>query len=73
MGVGIVAQMAYEPKRDAAFACLPASHLFEKSTTRLALRKQAFLRSYVYAFITLFAPRYDRKAVDALLDDSAKA
>jgi LysR family cys regulon transcriptional activator len=73
MGVGIVAQMAFEPKRDAAFSCLDASHLFEKSTTRLALRRQAFLRSYVYAFIALFAPQYDRKAIDALLDaDPAK-
>jgi LysR family cys regulon transcriptional activator len=68
MGVGIVAQMAYEPKRDAQFACLDASHLFEKSTTRLALRRHAFLRGYVYAFIALFAPQYDRKAIDALLD-----
>ena len=73
MGVGIVAQMAYEPARDSAFACLDASHLFEKSTTRLALRRQAFLRGYVYAFIALFAPRYDRKTVDALLENGARA
>ncbi|HVF62976.1 MAG TPA: HTH-type transcriptional regulator CysB [Casimicrobiaceae bacterium] len=67
MGVGIVAQMAYDPSRDGAFACLDASHLFEKSTTRLALRRNDFLRGYVYAFIALFAPQYDRRAVDRAL------
>jgi len=67
MGVGIVAQMAYDPRRDTGFACLDASHLFPTSTTRLALRRQAFLRGYVYAFVALFAPQYDRAAVDAAL------
>ena len=71
MGVGIVAEMAFDPARDTDFACLDASHLFEKSTTRLALRRNVFLRSYVYAFIGLFAPQYDRRALDAALDDKA--
>ncbi len=67
MGVGIVAQMAYDPSRDGEFACLGASHLFPPSTTRLALRRNVFLRGYAYAFISLFAPQYDRAAVDAAL------
>ncbi len=67
MGVGIVAQMAYDAARDSDFVCLDASHLFNKSTTRLALRRNVFLRSYIYAFVTLFAPQYDRRAVDAAL------
>jgi LysR family cys regulon transcriptional activator len=67
MGVGIIAQMAFDPERDTEFACLSAAHLFAKSTTRLALRRNVFLRSYVYAFIGLFAPQYDRNAVDAAL------
>ena len=67
MGVGIVAQMAYDPVRDTHFAMLDASHLFAPSTTRLGLRHGVFLRGYVYAFITLFAPRYERSAIDAAL------
>jgi LysR family transcriptional regulator, cys regulon transcriptional activator len=67
MGVGIVARMAYEPTRDGEFECLEASHLFESSTTRLAMRRHAFLRGYVYSFIALFAPQHDRKAVDRAL------
>ena len=71
MGIGIVAQMAYDASRDSDFACLDASHLFAKSTTRLALRRNVFLRSYIYAFIALFAPQYDRRAVDAALAGNA--
>ncbi len=68
MGVGIIAQMAYDPARDTAFEKLDADHLFAPSTTRLGLRHGVFLRGYVYAFIALFAPRYDRAAVDAALE-----
>jgi LysR family cys regulon transcriptional activator len=68
MGVGIIAQMAYDPVRDTAFEKIDADHLFAPSTTRLALRHGVFLRAYIYAFIALFAPRYDRATVDAALE-----
>jgi LysR family cys regulon transcriptional activator len=67
LGVGIVAQMAYDPDRDVAFENLDASHLFAPSTTRLAVRRGRFLRGYVYEFIALFAPALDRATVDAAL------
>lgn len=74
MGVGIVARMAFDPARDGELACLDASHLFADSTTRLALRRNVFLRRYVYAFISLFAPQYDKRHVDAALaGDSPQA
>jgi LysR family cys regulon transcriptional activator len=72
MGVGIIAQMAYDPARDTAFEKLDADHLFAPSTTRLGLRHGVFLRGYVYSFIALFAPRYDRAAVDAALEGRAR-
>jgi LysR family transcriptional regulator, cys regulon transcriptional activator len=67
MGVGIVAQMAYDPARDSAFEKLDAGHLFAASTTRLALRRGVFLRGYIYDFIARFAPALDRTTVDAAL------
>jgi len=67
MGVGIVAQMAYDPERDTQFQKLDASHLFAPSLTRLALRRGVFLRGYVYDFIAGFVPSLDRAAIDAAL------
>jgi len=72
MGVGIIAQMAYDPQRDSAFEKLDASHLFAPSITRLAIRRGAFLRGYIYDFIHLFAPALDRAAVDAALSGAEK-
>ncbi len=67
MGIGIVAQMAYDPVRDAGLERMDAAHLFEPSITRLAIRRGVFLRGYVYDFIRRFAPALDHAAVDAAL------
>jgi LysR family cys regulon transcriptional activator len=56
MGVGIVAAMAYDATRDTGLVELDTQHLFESSTTRVGLRKGAFLRSYAYRLIEMFAP-----------------
>ncbi len=67
MGIGIIAQMAWDPARDSAFEKLDAAHLFEPSTTRIGLRRGVFLRGYVHAFIALFVPQYDRAALNSAL------
>ncbi len=64
LGIGIVAQMAFDAKRDRALHALDASHLFESSTTRLGIKRGAWLRGYVYDFIEMFAPRLSRGLVE---------
>jgi LysR family cys regulon transcriptional activator len=64
VGVGILAKMAYDPARDSALRLLDAAHLFEASTTRIAIRRNAYLRRYVYDFIELFAPHLSRSVVE---------
>jgi len=73
LGVGIIAQMAYDPARDTQFDKLDAAHLFAASTTRLALRRGVYMRGFVYEFITLFAPQFDRSAIDAALQGKAES
>jgi LysR family cys regulon transcriptional activator len=67
LGVGIVAAMAYDESADRNLRAADASHLFEWATTRIGVRRGAYLRGYAYAFIELFAPHLGRKAVDAAL------
>jgi LysR family cys regulon transcriptional activator len=64
LGVGLVANMAYDKNRDANLAVMDASHLFPPSTTYLGIRRDTFLRGYMYGFIQLLAPDFNRKAVD---------
>jgi LysR family cys regulon transcriptional activator len=67
MGIGIVAMMAYDPKRDSHLKAIDASHLFEPSTTRIGIRKNSYLRGYTYDFIEMFAPHLKRETVDAAM------
>ncbi len=67
LGIGVVAQMAFVPERDKHLRMIDAAHLFQPSTTRIALRKNEYLRGYGYDFIELFAPQLTRRIVgDAL-------
>lgn len=70
LGVGLLAQMAYNPERDRNLVMLDASHLFPASTTYLDIRRDAYLRGYQYAFIQTIAPHLDRAAVDAAFRSS---
>jgi len=65
LGVGIVASIAFDDERDRHLRALDARHLFADNMTRLAVRRSAYLRDYIYAFIQTFAPPLDRAAVDA--------
>ena len=67
LGVGIMADLAYDPGRDRALTALPAGALFGVIHTRLAVRRDAFLRGFALAFIELFAPAVDRKVLDRLM------
>lgn len=65
LGIGILARMAYEPDEDRKLGMVDASHLFESSTTRIGIRRNAWLRGFVYTFIELFVPALRREIVDA--------
>ncbi|HYN11793.1 MAG TPA: CysB family HTH-type transcriptional regulator [Burkholderiales bacterium] len=64
LGVGILAKMAFDGKRDRALRAIDAGHLFESSTTRLGIKRGAYLRRYAYEFIELFAPHLPRSIVE---------
>ena len=67
LGLGIVAYMAYDPAADKGLRAVDAAHLFESATTRLGIRRNAWLRGYAYTFIELFAPQLTRKMVHSAL------
>jgi LysR family transcriptional regulator, cys regulon transcriptional activator len=64
VGVGILAEMAYDPKVDADLKRLDASHLFSPSVTRVGLRRNSFLRRFAYDFIVMFAPSLKRSEIE---------
>ena len=71
LGIGIVAQMAYIPERDKHLRMIDTGNLFQTSTTRIAIRKNEYLRGYTYHFIELFAPHLTREIVTQALQIKA--
>ena len=73
MGVGLVAEMAV--RDDPAFApggdllALPAGHLFGQNMARIAFKRGAYLRNFVYSFTELVAPRLHRTVIERAMRD----
>ncbi len=63
LGIGILAEIAFVAERDHHLCKLEAKHLFKPNTTRIAIRKNEYLRAYTFEFIELFEPKLTREAV----------
>lgn len=68
MGIGIVAHMAFDPREDEGLVALDVGHLFESSTTRIAIRRDMFIRRYLYDFIRILAPHLDEATINQALN-----
>ena len=63
LGIGIVASMAFNPGRDTRLHLLDSSHLFERNTTNISVRRGHYLRGYAYRFIELCLPSLTEAAI----------
>jgi LysR family transcriptional regulator, cys regulon transcriptional activator len=70
LGVGIIASMAFDPERDTGLRMIDSAHLFESSTSSLAIRRGRFLRGYVFRFIELCSPQLNEKTVRSAMQAS---
>lgn len=71
LGIGIIASMAFKADEDSHLRSLEAKHLFATNTTRLAIRRGAYLRGFGYAFVELFAPHITRAAIERVMNEQA--
>ena len=69
LGIGILANMAFDHKRDSNLRSIDASHLFESSTTRIGINRNSYIRSYIFDFIEMFAPHLTKSTVMAKLQN----
>jgi LysR family cys regulon transcriptional activator len=67
LGVGVIASVAFDAVRDANLVALEAKHLFATNTTRVAIKRGAYLRGYVFDFIQTFAAPLTREVVERAL------
>lgn len=72
LGIGIVAEMAFSPENEQTLGIRSAAHLFTDSTTRIGIRKGAYLRQYLFDFIELFSPNLTQKKVRDILAENGQ-
>lgn len=72
LGVGIIAERAFDPKRDTGLQAIPAGHLFGTNVTRVALRQGIRPRNFVTAFLNLLSPQLTEGAITAASNSSAE-
>lgn len=64
LGVGIVSEMAVrEDPLGSDLTSRPVGHLFGPNVARMAFKRGAYLRSFVYSFAELVAPRLSRQLI----------
>lgn len=70
LGIGIVAAMAWHPKKDEGLALLDGKDIFPANTTRIAVRRGHYLRGFAYRFIELCAANLTESVVRSALQPS---
>jgi len=71
LGVGIIAEVAFDAEKDSELVAVPVDHLFGRNTSRIALRQGVFMRTLMYEFIEIFAPMLTPKMIDRVLGGGA--
>ena len=63
LGIGIVAEMAVKDDKDDDLVARPLGLLLGKNTARIALKRGAYLRDFVYQFASLLSDRLDKDLI----------
>lgn len=67
LGVGVVASVAYDDEQDRGLRLIRVPELFPANTTRIAVRRGAYLRSYAHAFIEKVCPDLGEEALKSAI------
>ena len=63
LGIGIVAEMAMRDDPLGDLVVRPVGHLFGQSVARVAFKRGAYLRNFVYKFAELLSDRLSRELI----------
>jgi len=63
MGVGVIANMAYSFEEDRDLVAMDARDLFGTSYSHVAIRKDKYIRPFIFSFIEMLAPHLTEELV----------
>lgn len=71
LGVGIVAEMAVDPEADPDLVVRPLGAFLGQNIARIALKRDAYLRDFVYHFAELLSSRLDKTLIQQAMSGEA--
>jgi LysR family cys regulon transcriptional activator len=73
MGVGVLSELAVrDDPPGGELVWRPVGHLFGRNVTRLAFKRGAYLRSFVYAFAEMMSDRLSRALIVRAMSGEAQ-
>ncbi|WP_196138453.1 LysR substrate-binding domain-containing protein [Aliikangiella sp. G2MR2-5] len=63
LGVGVIANMAYEEHLDSDLVRIPIDHLIEPSLVNVVFDRNLYFREYIFAFIEALAPQLSKDLI----------
>jgi LysR family cys regulon transcriptional activator len=67
LGVGLIAEMAFDENKDKNLVSRDVSHLFPTSTTYIGIRQDTFIRGFTFDFIKMFTPHMEENELKIYL------
>jgi LysR family cys regulon transcriptional activator len=71
VGVAILPHITYDKTRDKSLRAKDARHLFGTEITHVGLKRNRFMRKYVYAFLNMLSPTLTRSNIRQALESRA--
>ncbi|CAG4882681.1 HTH-type transcriptional regulator SsuR [Georgfuchsia toluolica] len=72
LGIGIIAEVAYDAQRDNSLGAVDAGSLFGANMTRVGLRRGVISRKFALVFLELLSPQLSAAAVAAASRDDSQ-
>jgi len=67
LGIAILPTIAFDPQRDPEIRCLDATPWFVPTVARIEVRRDGYLRPYMYDFLQMISPALKRRTVERLM------
>jgi LysR family cys regulon transcriptional activator len=69
LGIAVVSSFVFNPERDPGIESRDVTHLFKPGYVHIYIKRKAYLRDYVFKFITTYAPHLTRNVINRFMDD----
>lgn len=66
LGIAVLPEIAFDPRRDKALRALANRNLFPLSSAAIAIHRKRLLRPYEYDFVQLLGPQWTRRKIEKL-------